>query len=195
MLRVGRTDGEIGPDVLEACRHGDREALRALYDAYKDRVYSIAFYFFHGDASAASDVTQQVFLKLMDGLRQYRGDSAFGTWLYRIVVNTCVDRARRNRPSRTQGDPAVLDGIPDPVPSHEDRYLRGEVAASVQAAVASLPSKLRLAILLRYFDGLSYGDMAATLNCSIGTVSSRLSRAHRLLAQRLAPLRPGSSQE
>jgi RNA polymerase sigma-70 factor (ECF subfamily) len=187
MARVGRRDGEIGPDVLEACRQGDRDAQRALYEAYKDKVYSIAFYFFRGDATAAGDVTQHVFLKLIDGIAKYRGDAAFSTWLYRIVVNACVDRARRWRPE-TSTEPSVLDQIQAPADSHEDRLARRELAQSVQTAIATLPPKLRLPILLRYFDDLSYAEMASALDCSIGTVSSRLSRAHRLLARQLAPL-------
>jgi len=95
MTRVGPTGREVSPDVVEACRQGDRDALRALYETYKDRVYSIALYYFRGDTASASDVTQQVFLKLMDGIGRYRGDSAFSTWLYRIVINACVDRSRR----------------------------------------------------------------------------------------------------
>jgi RNA polymerase sigma-70 factor (ECF subfamily) len=188
--RVGSRDGEIGPEVLEACRLGDRDALRALYEAYKDKVYSIAYYFFRGDAAAAGDVTQQVFLKLIDGMSKYRGDSAFSTWLYRIVVNACVDRSRRWR-AETITEPAVLDEIPTRGLSHEEQFARGEVARSVQDAIAELPPKLRLPILLRYFDELSYSEMAAALNCSIGTISSRLSRGHRLLARKLAPLADG----
>jgi len=191
MARVGSSDGEISPEIVEACRRGDREALRALYEAYKDKVYSIAFYFFHGDAAAASDVTQQVFLKLIGGMARYRGDSAFSTWLYRIVVNACVDRSRRHQAEVAVPEAAALDGIPDAVMSNEERFARGEVARSVQDAIATLPPKLRIAILMRYFDELSYTDIAAALNCSIGTVSSRLSRGHRLLARRLAPLRAG----
>ncbi len=189
MIRVGRSGGEIGPEVVEACRRGDREALRALYEAYKERVYSIALYFFHGDAAAAGDVTQQVFLKLIDSIGRYRGDAAFGTWLYRIVTNVCVDRTRGRRLLAVDVAVETLERLADPSVSLEDQFARREVAASVQDAIAALPPKLRLAILLRYFDDLSYGDMAAALNCSIGTVSSRLSRAHRLLARRLEPLR------
>ena len=74
--------GDLSPEILEACRRGDREAFRALYEAYKDRVYSIAFYFFHADADAANEVTQQVFLKLMREIARFRGDAAFATWLY-----------------------------------------------------------------------------------------------------------------
>ena len=184
----------MSPEILEACRRGDREAFRALYEAYKDKVYSIAFYFFHGDAAAASDVTQQVFLKLIGGMARYRGDSAFSTWLYRIVVNACVDRSRRHRAEIAVPEPGTLDRVADSALSHEALFARSEVARSVKDAIAALPPKLRMAILMRYFDELSYTDLAKALNCSIGTVSSRLSRGHRLLARRLAPLRSGLSK-
>ena len=180
--------GDVSPEMLEACRRGDREAFRALYEAHKDRVYSIAFYFFHADADAASEVTQQVFLKLMREMTKFRGDAAFATWLYRLVVNACVDRSRRRRRDAVSADPVLLDRIPTNA-SHEDVFARHEVAASVQRAIGTLPAKLRAAILLRYFDDLSYADMATALNCSIGTVASRLSRGHRLLARKLAPMR------
>jgi RNA polymerase sigma-70 factor (ECF subfamily) len=187
--RVDSVGGGISPELLDACRRGDREAWRALYEAHKDKVYSIAFYFLKGDPAAAADVTQQVFLKLMDGIGKYHGSSSFSTWLHRVVVNACIDSTRRGRRLPVAMEPAVLQAVPDSSTSHEDQFARLEVAQSVQDAIAQLPSKLRIAILLRYFDDLAYTDMAAALDCSIGTVSSRLSRAHRLLAQRLAPLR------
>jgi RNA polymerase sigma-70 factor, ECF subfamily len=180
--------GDVSPELLEACRRGDREAFRALYEAHKDRVYSIAFYFFDADADAAGEVTQQVFLKLMREIVRFRGDAAFSTWLYRIVVNACVDRSRGRRRDAGAEDPVVLDRIPTRA-SHEESFAQKELAASVQQAIAMLPAKLRAAILLRYFDDLSYSDMARALNCSIGTVASRLSRGHRLLAKTLAPIR------
>src|SRR5918993_695096 len=111
--------GDASPEILEACRRGDREAFRVLYEAYKDRVYSIAFYFFHADADAAGEVTQQVFLKLMHQITRFRGDAAFSTWLYRLVVNACVDRSRSRRRHAVAEDPVVLDRIPART-SHED---------------------------------------------------------------------------
>ena len=180
--------GEISPEILDGCRRGDRDAFRTLYEAYKDRVYSIALYYFHGEAETASDVTQQVFLKLIRDIARFRGDAAFSTWLYRLVVNACIDRTRRGRFAQA-ADPAVLDAMPAAGTPHEELFARRELAGSVQTAIASLPPKLRAAILLRYFDDLSYSDMASALNCSIGTVASRLSRGHRLLARKLAPLR------
>ena len=184
------TGGEISLAVLDACRRGDREAFRELYEAYKDRVYSIAFYFFQADADAASEVTQQVFLKLMREIARFRGDAAFPTWLYRLVMNACFDFMRGRRPDVVGADPMTLDAMPAaPALSHEETLAQHEVARSVHHAVAALPPKLRAAILLRYFDDLSYSDMATVLSCSIGTVASRLSRGHRLLAKKLEPLR------
>jgi RNA polymerase sigma-70 factor (ECF subfamily) len=186
--------GDVSPEILEACRRGDREAFRALYEAHKDRVYAIAFHFFHADADAAAEVTQQVFLKLMREVTRFRGDAAFSTWLYRLVVNACVDRARSRRHEAAAQDPSLLETVPAPAASHEDVFARHQVAASVQQAVASLPATLRAAILLRYFEDLSYADIARVLNCSIGTVASRLSRGHRLLARTLGPIRTAHAE-
>lgn len=185
---MGPLGSDVGPETLEACRRGDREAFRALYEAYKDRVYSIAYYFLRGDHAAAGDVTQQVFLKLMSGMGNYHGGAAFSTWLYRTVINACID-SRRRVSRLTAVAPETLQTIVDLQASAEDVIATAERARSVQAAIAALPAKLRAAVLLRYVSDLGYPEIAAALNCSIGTVSSRLHRAHRLLAERLAPLR------
>src|ERR1700683_3636663 len=81
VMVVGLSDREISTDIIESCRRGDRDAFRVLYETYKDKVYSIALYFFHGDSAAANDATQQAFLKLMRGIKQFRGASGFFTWL------------------------------------------------------------------------------------------------------------------
>ena len=189
MSQVG---GEVSSEILDACRRGERDAFRVLYEAYKDRVYSIAYYYFHADADTAGEVTQQVFLKLMREMTRFRGESAFSTWLYRLVVNACVDRSRSRRKD-TVDDPVVFDRIAIPS-SQEELFGQHEIAESVERAIAALPSKLRTAVLLRYFEDLSYADMAIALNCSIGTVASRLSRGHRLLARKLAPIRAAIEQ-
>jgi RNA polymerase sigma factor (sigma-70 family) len=95
---VHLSDREISTEIVDACRVGDRDAFRALYGSYQDHVYSIALYFFHGDTGIAADITQQVFLKLIVNISQFRGDSEFTTWLYRLVVNVCLDAARRRFP-------------------------------------------------------------------------------------------------
>jgi RNA polymerase sigma-70 factor (ECF subfamily) len=178
---VNLSHREAGAEIVEACQAGDRLAFRELYDLYKDRVYSIALYFFHGDPAVASDVAQQVFLKLLASIGQYRGEAIFSTWLYRLVVNVCLDEARVRKPRFERSHlEAVATGD-----SQEARYARAQEAASVRAAVASLPPKFRIAVLLRYFDDLSYEEMSKALRCSMGTVASRLSRGHKMLAERL----------
>jgi RNA polymerase sigma-70 factor (ECF subfamily) len=194
---VGSQQGQdVTPAVIDACRRGDRQAFRVLYEAHKDKVYSMALYFFRGDAATAADVTQHVFLKLMDKMGQFRGQADFSTWLYRFVSNACVDRTRRGWQRETATDPATLDERPAPL-SHEEAFARAEVAGWVQAAVADLAPNIRMAIVLRSFEGLSYAEMASALHGSIGTVGSRLSRGHdelaRTLANRVGPLAGGRS--
>ena len=93
----------VDRQVIKACQHGDREAFRLLFEAYKDRVFSIAVYSL-GDRAVADDVTQQIFLKLFTAIKQFRGDSEFTTWLYRMVVNACHDERRRTKRMTAWGD-------------------------------------------------------------------------------------------
>jgi len=178
----------IDDRVIEACRGGDREAFRLLFETYKDRVFSIAVYSFGGDEAAASDVSQQIFLKLMTAITQFRGDSAFTTWLYRLVVNACIDEQRRRRRFLPFADSVPMSKMADRRPQ-EIRYAKRQVSESVQAAIKELTPKLRMPILLKYVEGLSYEEIAVVMNCSKGTIASRLNRGHRSLAKKLGHLR------
>jgi RNA polymerase sigma-70 factor (ECF subfamily) len=180
-------NASIDRRLINACQQGDREALRLLFEEYKDRVYSISLYSLAGDRAAAADVTQQVFLKLMTRIGQFRGDSEFSTWLYRLVVNTCHDEHRKRRrflpfAETFRKEPAVGE-------SPRARYARKEVSGLVQAAIAELKPKLRWPVLLKYVEGMSYEEIASVIGCSKGTVASRLNRAHKALAKKLAQLR------
>ena len=182
---VPLSDREVSAEIIESCRAGDRDAFRVLYDMYKDRVYSVSLYFFHGDEAAASDVTQQIFLKLIATISQFKGEAAFSTWLYRLVVNACQDAARQRKSAGTLQGSSLEFAIPG---LQEEDYARAQMARSVRVAVSALPPKFRIAVLLRYFDDLSYEQMAQILHCSMGTVASRLSRAHKMLAEGLKSL-------
>ena len=173
--------------TIAACQEGDREALRVLFEAYKDRVYSIALYSLSGDEMAAGDATQQVFLKLMTRIGQFRGDAEFATWLYRLVVNTCHDEHRKQRRFVALADSFLQTSAGGESPRAS--YARKELAGRVQTAVAELKPKLRWPILLKYVEGLSYEEIAEVLNCSKGTVASRLNRAHKALGRRLSHLK------
>ena len=178
----------IDDRTLEACKRGDSEAFGQLFEAYKDRVYSIALCFFGGDETIANDITQDVFVKLMSTISQFEDRSQFSTWLHRLVTNACLDRQRTLRRFLPFGDSGERQ-LPDRRISHEDKYIRREIELSVRKVIAGMKPKLRITILLKYFEGLSYDEMAAALGCSPGTVASRLNRAHRILARKLSHLR------
>lgn len=187
--RAVASDREINERVIEACRRGDREGFRLLFETYKDRVFSISLYYFKGDEALAHDVTQQVFLKLMTRMEQFRRDAEFTTWLYRMVVNACTDEQRKRRRFLPFGDGFGMSEKSLEERSQEERYARVELADCVKSAIQDLRPKLRLPILLKYVEGLSYDEMADVLHCSKGTVASRLNRGHKILARRLAHFR------
>ncbi len=185
--RVQSSPDSINTGVIHACQEGDREAFRLLFEAYKDRVFSIACYSL-GDKTAADDITQQIFVKLFTRIGQFRGDSEFTTWLYRLVINACLDERRRQRRLLP-----VAEFLPMSKAAYrkspEPGYERREIAGSVREAIGGLKPKMRLPILLKYIEGLSYEEIAAVLGCSKGTVASRLNRAHKALAKKLGHLR------
>ena len=173
--------------VIEACQQGDRAAFQLLFETYKDKVFSIAVYSSGGDRAVADDVTQQIFLKLFTAIRQFRGESEFTTWLYRLVVNACLDEKRRRRRLLPWGETVAMRNPSDKKPQ-EKQYARLEVAEAVREAIGELKPKFRLPILLKYIEGLSYEEIASVMGCSKGTVASRLNRGHSQLAKRLSHL-------
>jgi len=180
-------DRETDTRILEACRDGDRSAFLALFERYKDRVYSIALHY-TGDEAAAKDVSQSVFLKLFTLVGQFRFESEFSTWLFRIVVNACHDHRRRSArllplDEYSEPRPTVAEGPQERIAEAKD------VERCVRAAIANLSPKLRMPIVLRYLEDMSYDEIAGVLDCSMGTVASRLNRGHKELARRLAHLR------
>jgi RNA polymerase sigma-70 factor (ECF subfamily) len=185
--RAAMADQLIDGRVIEACQQGDRAAFQLLFETYKDKVFSIAVYSIGGDRTVADDVTQQIFLKLFTAIRQFRGDSEFTTWLYRLVVNACLDERRRRRRLLPWGDTVAMRNPGEKRPQ-EKQYARLEVAEAVRAAIGELKPKFRLPILLKYIEGLSYEEIANVMGCSKGTVASRLNRGHSQLAKRLSHL-------
>jgi RNA polymerase sigma-70 factor (ECF subfamily) len=170
-------------ELLEACRRGEREAFRALFESYRNKVYSVALRF-SGDETTAMDISQETFLKLFSRISDFRGDSAFETWVYRMVVNSCLDHRRRERRLTPLAD-GFLRLLRAPADSLAE-MLRSERERQVRSAVDKLSPELRIVVVLRYTEGLSYDEIAAVLGCSPGTVGSRLNRAHKKLEKRLA---------
>jgi RNA polymerase sigma-70 factor (ECF subfamily) len=172
-------------DLIDACQRGERDAFRALFEGYKDKVYSIALRF-TGDEALAMDIAQDVFLKLFSTIGDFRGDSQFSTWVYRLVVNACLDHKRRSWRLIPIADDllAVLRAPGNSL----DRMLHSEMRDRVRSAVEKLTPDLRMVIVLRYTEGLSYDEIAEVLGCATGTVASRLNRAHKVLERRLSCL-------
>jgi len=174
-------------EVVEACQSGDDDAFRVLFETHKDRVYSIALRY-AGDAAAAMDIAQDTFVKLLSNIQQFRGDSSFESWLYRMVVNSCLDYHRRRRRFLPLMDEA-LDVFRSSKEGALSEMLREEQAERVQQVVAQLPEDQRIVVVLRYTEGRSYEEIADLLGCRRGTVASRLNRAHKALERRLSHLR------
>jgi RNA polymerase sigma-70 factor (ECF subfamily) len=171
-------------ELVAACRDpgsdGFEEAFEVLFQRYRERVYAIAFRV-AGNQSDAMDIVQESFALLFRKLASFKGNSLFSTWLFRIVVNCSIDHRRRSKSQRVpvlitdqEGSIDVADAGPGP----RDRAAMHEVGDQVQAAISQLSTKLRAILALRYLEEMSYEDLAATLELSMGTVKSRLARAH-----------------
>jgi RNA polymerase sigma-70 factor, ECF subfamily len=158
-----------------------------LFEAHKDRVYSIALRY-SGNQAAAMDIAQESFLKVLGAIREFRGEAGFESWLYRIVVNTCLDHQRRGRRLMPfLGE--LIEAVSAQGETVLHRLMRAELEDDVQRIVARLSPEQRMVVVLRYTEGLSYEEIARILGCSAGTVASRLNRAHKVLERRLSHLR------
>src|SRR4051794_38966490 len=135
--RAVASEQKITERVIDACQRGDRDAFRLLFETYQEKVYSISLYYFKGNETSARDVTQQVFLKLMTRIVQFRGGAEFTTWLYRLVVNACMDEQRKHRRFIPFGDGLEMRGEVEK-DSQETAYARVEIADNVKAAICEL---------------------------------------------------------
>jgi RNA polymerase sigma-70 factor (ECF subfamily) len=172
-------------ELIKSCQQGDQTAFHQLFLAYKDRVHSLALHFSNNE-NIVSDITQTVFLKLFVGIKDFRFESDFNTWLYRIIVNECIRQQRKEQ----RFFPFILEKMSKLIygDSHETKLMRKEVRNEVQTVIASLDIKLKIPVILKYVEGLSYEEIAEVVGCSKGTIASRLNRAHKILAHKLAHL-------
>jgi len=173
-------------EVIEGCQRGDEDAFRSLFESHKDKVYSIALRY-AGDQAAAMDIAQDTFVKLMARIGQFRGDSTFDSWLYRLVVNSCMDHRRRQKRWLPMVE-EFFDTFRAPQPTALQGLMQDEMQQQIQGVVANLAPEHRMVVVLRYTEGLSYEEIADVLQCSRGTVASRLNRAHKVLERRLCSL-------
>ena len=171
-----------------AAQQGDRDAFRLLYERYRDRVYNFIFYSI-GDHLRAEDILQTVFVKIFRGLPGFRFEASLATWIYRIALNECLNQQRKRGMQQVPFE-ALLGSDEEPSAASADlQHAEAERREIVHRALMELSPKLRSVVALRYLEELSYEEIASVLECSAGTVASRLNRALSQLEQRLRPLK------
>jgi RNA polymerase sigma-70 factor (ECF subfamily) len=180
--------------LVDRSRRGDLEAFDQLVRLYEKNVYSTA-YRLSGSYDDASDIAQEAFVRAWNNLKSFRGDSAFSTWLYRIVTNVFLDdrKRKRARPHRsleevmTLEESTVTRQFEDPTPGPQDVAEGDERRKILEMAIKTLPEEQRVMVVLYHTQGLSYEEIAEITKCPMGTVKSRLNRARLALRDRLSP--------
>ncbi|MFP4209182.1 MAG: RNA polymerase sigma factor RpoE [Wenzhouxiangella sp.] len=185
---------EVDQLLVERVQKGDKRAFDMLVLKYQHKIISLVSRYV-SDHAEAMDVAQDAFIKAYRALKRFRGDSAFYTWLYRIAINTAKNHlvAQSRRPPQSDVDAGdaeqyQVDSRLKDRASPEHELLREEIEQTIHDAIADLPEDLRVAITLREMDGMSYEEIATTMDCPIGTVRSRIFRAREAIDQRLRPL-------
>lgn len=172
--------------LVEAARAGDAHAFAALVRDTEQGVYNVA-YGILGNAQEAQDMAQEAYLRAWRALPTFRGDSAFSTWLYRITVNTCLNRRRQLRAQWNLVDGEdLMEELPSPAPGPLALTVRRERDEYLWASVGELPVHYRIVVLLFYQQQMSYAQIAEVLSLPLGTVKARLNRARLALARSLA---------
>jgi RNA polymerase sigma-70 factor (ECF subfamily) len=186
-------DDELQDELIVArVGAGERRLFGLLYQRYRSRIAALAFGM-TGQREEAEDLTQEIFLRVYQRLGTFQGQAKFATWFYRIALNHCLNHCRNERRRQRKSVPdceqAVMLVELRAVEQAEAALLRKEIQQSLRSALLSLKPEIRVVLLLKEIDGLSYHEIAERLDWSSGTVASRLSRGRRLLARKLANLK------
>ncbi|MGB1111202.1 MAG: RNA polymerase sigma factor RpoE [Gammaproteobacteria bacterium] len=181
-------------ELVQRVQQGDSRAFDVLVRKYQHKIVSLVTRYVH-DPDEALDVTQDAFIKAYKALGNFRGDSAFYTWLYRIAINTAknhlVSRGRRPPTDDIDAQEAEQYGGESSLKEYatpERETLTSEIGQTVAEALEDLPDDLRTAITLRELEGMSYEEIAEAMDCPIGTVRSRIFRAREAIDKRVRPL-------
>ena len=186
-------ENELDLELVKRVQRGEKPAFDLLVLKYQHRIGAVIGRFVP-DHAEAQDIAQESFMRAYRALQNFRGDAQFYTWLYRIAVNTAKNHlvAMKRRPPTSDVEVEDAEHFTgarmqdNDTPEHE--LLREEIAREVSQTVAALPEELRQAITLREVEGLSYEEIAETMDCPIGTVRSRIFRAREAIDARLRPL-------
>ena len=188
-------DREVDQQLVERAQRGDKRAFELLVTKYQRKLGRLLSRLVR-DPAEVEDVTQEAFIKAYRALPSFRGESAFYTWLYRIGINTAKNylvAMGRRAPTSTGFDHEEAENFEDAeqlrdTATPENELIGKQIAETVNRAMDQLPEDLRAAITLREIDGLSYEEIAAVMNCPIGTVRSRIFRAREAIAAELRPM-------
>jgi RNA polymerase sigma-70 factor (ECF subfamily) len=190
---MGNIEADL--ELVKRVKQGDKAAFDLLVIKYQSRIVNLAMRFVRNQADAL-DISQEAFIKAYRAMPNFRGDSAFYTWLYRITVNTAKNylavKSNRRLPEVDQ-DPSEMEQIDTgtalkDLETPENLLLTQEIQDTVVRAIDNLPEDLRTAISLRELEGLSYEEIAVTMDCPLGTVRSRIFRAREAIDMLLKPL-------
>ena len=180
--------------LVKKAKTGDQRAFEVLVVKYQQRIFALISRYVR-DHDEVQDVAQEAFIKAWRALPRFRGDSAFYTWLYRIAVNTAKNHlvALGRRPPGSDLDAAEAEQYSGAEMLHEigtpeSHVLSEELEAVIHKAIEELPQELKTAVTLREFEGLSYEDIAAVMECQVGTVRSRIFRAREAIDEAVRPL-------
>lgn len=181
-------------ELIDRVKNGEKGAYDLLVLKYQQRIINLVSRFVRNHSDAL-DVTQEAFIKAYRALPNFRGDSAFYTWLYRIAVNTAKNHlaVQARRPNQSDYDVSEIEQIEGnsalkEQATPENLLLKDELQATVLKAIEELPEDLRSAIMLREVEGLSYEEIATVMECPIGTVRSRIFRAREAIDSEMKPL-------
>ena len=193
-VQGGVSEARVDQLLVERVQKGDKRAFDLLILKYQHRIVSLVSRYV-SDSSEAQDVAQEAFIKAYRAIGRFRGESAFYTWLYRIAINTAKNWivAKNRRPPAGDIDAADAEqyGMSERLQetsTPENEMMREEIERTVFDTIATLPEDLRTAIMLREMDGMSYEEIATTMECPIGTVRSRIFRAREAIDEKLKPL-------
>jgi RNA polymerase sigma-70 factor (ECF subfamily) len=165
--------------LVEECQRGNMSAFEKIYNIHKMKMYNIAFRM-HGNEDDASDSLQEAFIKVYKNIKNYRFESAFSTWFYRILVNTCLDNIDKNKTNRRQ-DLESIENIPDQAINNE------MISEVIEKEIKNLPRMYRTVFILYEIEGFNHQEISGILSISIGTSKSNLHRAKEILKSKLKP--------
>ncbi len=190
---MNRLSGDSDNDLIKAFKAGDAAAFDRIVVRHMDRIVNLCYWLL-GDYQDASDMAQEIFIKVLKGLDDFRFHAAFSTWLYRITVNACKNRIRSleyrfkklnvSISDKPNGHESITD-CPDPHPLPDVKLEEKQYNLLIKNAIKSLPSKQRAVVVLRDMEGLSYEEIARVTGVNIGTVKSRLARGRQALMRKL----------